>query len=471
MTVRTRFAPSPTGSMHIGNVRTAAYSWLLARHCGGQFILRIEDTDRTRYVEGAVEEIMAGLKWLGLDWDEGPLYQSQRLDIYRQYADQLLAEGKAYRCWCSPARLEQMRDAQKKAGRPTGYDRYCRGEAHGHTPEEPHVIRFAMPVSGETVFHDEVRGDLRFDNALIDDFVMVKADGFPTYQFANVVDDHLMGITHVIRSEEWLSSTPKHVQLYKALGWEPPVFVHPSLILGPDRSKLSKRHGAVAFKDYSQKGYLPDALLNFMALLGWSPGDDREVMPRAELVEAFDVPGIVNHPAIFDIQKLEWINRQHMRSLSDKELAEKALPSLQERGLMSQSPSADEMQYLATVCGLMKERLTVVPDVADFAGYFFTEDFDYEEKGQKWLHQPDASALYSRLAEALASTAWDVAAIEECVRSVGQEFGREGGKVIHPVRVACTGRTVGPSLFDALVAMGRDRVVRRLKRAAGAAAA
>lgn len=462
MSVKTRFAPSPTGSMHIGNVRTAAFAWLFARHHGGEFVLRIEDTDRTRYVEGAVEQIMEGLRWLGLDWDEGPVFQSDRLGIYAEHAQKLIDEGKAYRCWCSPDRLTELREQQKAAGQPTGYDRHCREDSHGRGVEEPHVVRFKMPQVEFTEFHDQVRGDLRFENALQDDFVMMKTDGFPTYQFANVVDDHLMGITHVIRSEEWISSTPKHVQLYKAFGWEPPCFAHPPLILGPDRSKLAKRHGAVSFAEFIDKGFLPDAMLNFMALLGWSPGDDREVMTRQELIEAFDIPGIVNHPAVFDTQKMEWIQRQHLRLLPDRELAERAKPLLEERGL---AEGADE-DYLTSVLGLMKERLGVLSDLPDVAGYFFREDFDYDQKAAKWLKDSGVEQLYDQLIQALAEVEWTEASIEAAVREAGASVGREGGKVIHPVRVAATGCTVGPSLFAALEVLGRERVIARLKRAA-----
>ncbi|BCW98934.1 MAG: glutamate--tRNA ligase [Armatimonadota bacterium] len=462
--LRTRFAPSPTGSMHIGNARTAAFAWLLARHHGGQFILRIEDTDRTRYVEGSVEEIQDGLKWLGLDWDEGPYFQSQRLEIYRELAEQLVREGKAYRCWCSPERLAQMREEQKAAGLPTGYDRRCRAGETRHTAEEPHVIRFAMPLDGVTEFHDHVRGTLSFENALIDDFVMLKADGFPTYQFANVVDDHLMGITHVVRSDEWLSSTPKHVQLYAAFGWEPPQFVHPALILGPDRSKLSKRHGAVSFREFTQMGYLPDALLNFLALLGWSPGDNREVMTRQELIEAFDIPGIVNHPAIFDRQKLDWLNRQHIRMLPDGDLARRVKPLLEEKGLGGLQDG-----YLESVVRVMKDRLTFLHDIVDLASYFFTDEFEYEEKGAKWLRDPGAAQFLEGIADALKDCEWSEAAIEARVREAGEKLGREGGSLIHPIRYACTGKTVGPSLFAALETLGRDRVVRRLRRAADVA--
>ncbi len=451
--------------MHIGNVRNAVFSWLFARRHGGSFVLRIEDTDRSRLVEGAVAEIKDGLTWLGLDWDEGPVFQSGRLDIYREHARRLVDEGRAYRCWCSPERLAEMREEQKAAGRPTGYDRHCREDSHGRTEDEPHVIRFAMPLEGETSFHDEVRGDISFDNALIDDFVMMKADGFPTYQFASVVDDHLMDITHVIRSDEWVASTPKHVRLYEALGWEPPKFVHPSLILGPDRSKLSKRHGATSFVEFVERGYLPDALVNFLSLLGWSPRDDREVMTREELIAAFDIEGMVNHPAVFDVQKLEWISRQHLRLLPDVRLAALARPVLEARGLVSAPAEPGADAYIAAVCGVMKERLTVLPDIADVAGYFFREDFDYDEKGRKWFVEDGVRDLFEALAGALETVDWTGESIEAAVRETGQRMGREGGRIIHPVRVAATGQTAGPSLFAALAVMGKERVTARLRRA------
>ncbi len=477
--------------MHIGNVRNAAFSWLLARHFEGEFVLRIEDTDRTRYVPGAVEEIIEGLRWLGTDWDEGPIYQSSRLKHYQEYAQKLLDGGHAYCCWCSPERLAEMREEQQKAGRPTGYDRYCREDSHGRSLDEPHVIRFAMPTQGTTVFTDAVRGEFSFDNVLQDDFVMLKADGYPTYHLASVVDDYLMNITHVVRSEEWISSTPKHLQLYHALGWQAPTLVHPPLILGPDRSKLSKRHGSVAFKDYIEHGYLPDAVLNFMALLGWSPGDNREVMTREELTEAFSIEGIVKHPAIFDIQKLDWINQQHTNRLSNEDYEAEVrrhirlcethadkLPENEREEKLSVLKRFEEMfdgvdpDYRSEVIALMQSRSTPVADFIDYSWNYFATDFDYEEKGLKWLRDETAPGYYEKLEAALEATDWASPAreelhalLEEQIRSVGASVGREGGAVIHPVRIASTGRTVGPSLFEALAVLGKDRVIERLRKA------
>lgn len=491
MTVRTRFAPSPTGSMHIGNVRNAAFSWLLARHSDGEFVLRVEDTDRARYVPGAVEEIIEGLRWLGTDWDEGPIYQSSRLNLYQNYCEELLAKGRAYRCWCSPERLDAMRKEQQASGQPTGYDRWCRGNSHGRTLDEAHVIRFAMPLDGTTAFTDEVRGEFSFDNALQDDFVMLKADGYPTYHLASVVDDHLMRITHVVRSEEWISSTPKHLQLYMALGWKPPALVHPPLILGPDRSKLSKRHGAVAFKDYIEHGYLPDAVLNFMALLGWSPGDNREVMSREELTQAFSIEGIVKHPAIFDIQKLDWINQQHTNRLSNEDYEAEVRRHIRLRenhaDRLPDSEREEELKRLKTfetmfddadpdyrgeVIALMQSRSTPVADFIDYSWNYFAADFDYEEKGLKWLREESAPEFLGKLADALDSMDWGLpekeqlqARLEQEVRSLGAIAGRDGGAVIHPVRIASTGRAVGPSLFEALAVLGKARVSERLRRA------
>ncbi|MBI2844641.1 MAG: glutamate--tRNA ligase [Armatimonadetes bacterium] len=478
--IRVRFAPSPTGSPHIGNIRTAVFDWLFARHEGGVFILRIEDTDRARLVPGAMEEIMRDLRWAGLDWDEGPevggpygpYIQSERVDLYQKHAEQLVAEGRAYHCYCTAERLEEMRKAQQAAGKPTGYDQRCRylteeERAALASESDTFVIRFAMPTSGQTSFVDVVRGELSFDNALQDDFVILKSDGYPTYHFASVVDDHLIKISHVIRSEEWISSTPKHVQLYSALGWEPPAWVHPSLILGPDRSKLSKRHGAVNFSTYIEEGYLPDAMVNYLALLGWSAGEDRDIYSIQELIEKFTLEGITGHPAIFDAQKLLWMNGVYIRQTSMNRLAELILPYLQKAGLVSEPPSDSELDYVRKIVPLIQDRLKVLSEAPELAEFFFREEPAYDPKAvQKWLERPEASELLTKVVDRLEELEeWNVGAIESAVREAGADVGAEGGKVIHPVRVASTGRTVGPGLFETLEVLGRDRVVTRLRRA------
>ncbi|MHB0912727.1 MAG: glutamate--tRNA ligase [Armatimonadota bacterium] len=477
--VRVRFAPSPTGFAHIGNMRNAVLDWLLRRHAGGEFILRIEDTDRARYVEGALEEVLESLTWLGTLWDEGPevggpvgpYFQSERLDLYNEYAEKLIASGDAYYCFCTTERLAEMRSEQEAKKESTGYDRLCLGL----TPEEVEakrgrgecgVLRFKVPHEGTTIFSDAVRGEISFENRLLDDFVIMKSDGYPTYHFASVVDDHLMRITHVIRSEEWISSTPKHVLLYSALGWEPPAFVHPPLILGPDRSKLSKRHGAVRFLDYKEKGFLPEAMMNFVALLGWSPGEDRELYTVEELIERFSLEGIVNHPVVFDIQKLEWMNGVYMRQAELGRIVNLSLPHLQEAGLVPENPSGGELAYVREVIGLVKERVKILSEVPQATEFFFQDEPEYEEKGwKKWLAKEYVPELLRCLSAALeALPEWSVEALEEAVRKVGESLEVSGGQVIHPVRMAVTGRTAGPGLFETMSVLGRERVVHRLNR-------
>jgi len=482
MPVRVRFAPSPTGSPHIGTIRTAVFDWLFARHEGGVFVLRIEDTDRARLVPGALEEIMRDLRWAGLQWDEGPeaggpygpYLQSERVEHYRSSAERLVETGHAYYCYCTPERLAELRKRQEAEGRPTGYDRRCRNlppeeKARLQAASTPRVVRFAMPDSGTTTFHDIVRGDVTFDNALQDDFVILKSDGFPTYHLANVVDDHLMEITHVIRGEEWISSTPKHVQLYAAFGWEPPVWVHPPLILGPDRSKLGKRHGAVSFSAYIEGGYLPEAMVNYLALLGWSAGEDRDLYSIEELTQRFTLEGIINHPAIFDADKLLWMNGQYIRMAGVERLTDLVLPYLVKAGLASEHPSPDELDYLRKVVAPIQDRLKVLADAPELAEFFFREEPAYDPKAvEKWLARPEAPELLSRVADRLeALDVWSLETIERAVREAGAEVGAEGGKVIHPVRVAATGRTVGPGLFETLEVLGKHRVVTRLRKAPG----
>jgi len=469
-TVRVRFAPSPTGSPHIGNIRTALFTWLFARKHGGVFILRIEDTDRARYVEGSVREIMDSLRWLGLDWDEGPYFQSQRLPLYREVAEKLVETGHAYRCYCTPERLEELRRQQEAAKQPTGYDRKCRYLSEQERREReaqgiPYVIRFAMPLEGETVFHDEIRGEIRFENALLDDFVMLKSDGYPTYHLASVTDDHHMGITHVIRGEEWISSTPRHVQIYQALGWELPKFAHLPMILGTDRKKLSKRHGSVQFMEYIQQGYLPEAMFNFLALLGWSSDEDRELFSREELMRRFDLSGVQENPAIFDGQKLLWMNGVYIRCKPIEELTQLCLPYLQEAGLMPEHPSPEEVTYAQRVIALEAERMKLLSEVVSLTEYFFRDTLEYEEKGvRKWLTQPYVPQMLEMLIDRYSKLEpFNVPHIETTTRAVAEELGVSAAQVIHPTRVAVSGRTVGPGLFEMIEVMGKERVLHRLR--------
>ena len=478
--VRVRFAPSPTGSPHIGSVRTAIYDWLFAKHTGGKFILRIEDTDRARFVPGSTEEILESLRWLGIEIDEGPevggpygpYLQTERLDLYQKHAQQLLDEGKAYHCFCTSERLDEMRKAQEAAKQPTGYDRLCLQlppEEAAKKLEEgaPAVIRFKVPQEGTTTFHDIVRGDISFENRLIDDFVIIKSDGYPTYQFASVVDDHLMEITHVIRGEEWISSTPKHVLEYQAFGWEMPIFAHAPLLVGPDRAKLGKRHGSVKFMDFIEQGFVREAIINFVTLLGWSPGSDQEVFSVEELIERFTLEGIVNHPVVFDREKMMWMNGVYIRAMDIGELANLCLPFLQDACLVSRNPSPEDMEYVKQVVALEQERLKLLSEIVELTRFFFEDEPEYDEKGvRKWLSQDYVPNLLRKLIANLgALQEFTIESIDETVRRTGEEINLSGGQVIHPIRMAVTGRMVGPGLFETVAVLGKERVLCRLNRA------
>lgn len=458
------------------------FDYLYARHTGGTFILRIEDTDRARYVEGSLEEIMSGLRWLGMQWDEGPevggdygpYFQSERLQHYQDCAKQLVDEGKAYYCYCTRERLDDLRNGQEAAKQGTGYDRRCRDltpaqreELAGQNPNP--VIRFKMKSEGRTEFDDAVRGRVGFENSLQDDFVAIKADGFPTYHFASVVDDHLMEITHVIRGDEWLSSAPKHLQLYEAFGWTPPVWVHPPLILDTSGKKLSKRSGvSTAVADYITQGYLPDAMLNFLATMGWSSGEDRKLYTRDELIEKFTLEGITNHPAVFDVARLNDLQGEYVRMMSVEQLAEMVLPYMQSAGFVSEYPSDEERAYLLKVTALIQERLVLLNEAPERTSFFYLDDFDYEEKGaRKHLAKDTTPALLKSVVDSLSVLSdWNTDSVEAAVREAGARVGIEGGGVIHPVRMAITGRTFGPGLFELMEVIGKDRCILRLRRAA-----
>ena len=488
--IRVRYAPSPTGQPHLGNVRTALFNWLFARRYGGKFVLRIEDTDQERAVPGVVDAILESLRWLDLDWDEGPdmggpwgpYVQSQRLDIYQQAADRLLAQGQAYPCYCSQERLKGLRLAGRGGDSPSGsspsggYDGHCRDltDEERRSYEEqglPHILRFRMPADGETALTDLIRGDVSWDNALLDDFVMMKSDGFPTYHLANVVDDHLMGISHVLRAEEWLPSTPRHLRLYEALGYEPPLFGHLPMILGPDRSKLSKRHGATALLDYREAGYLPGAMVNFMALLGWSLDDKTDVIARDDLVQSFSLQRVGKSGAIFDQERLLWMNGVYIRSMAPEELALHARPFMQQDlpGFDSDSDSTKGTQQLARIMPLLQERLKTLRDAGPMASYFFQEELDYEPSllTPKGLDQAATIHALRRAHDGLASLPqFDAESIEQGLRSLAEEMGISGRQLFSALRVAATGRTAAPPLFETLEALGQDRCLARVRRAA-----
>lgn len=484
MTVRVRYAPSPTGDPHVGNIRSALFNWLYARHTGGTFIVRIEDTDQARLVPGSLDAILDALRWLGLDWDEGPgadaahgpYVQSERLDIYRKHAEWLLSEGKAYHCYCTPERLDAVRKQRQKERQPTGYDRRCRepngaAEAREENPNPP-VVRFKMPTEGNITVNDFVRGEVTFDVSLLDDFVLLKSDGYPTYHLANVVDDHLMEITHVMRAEEWLPSAPRHKLLYEAFGYEMPELVHLPLILGPDRSKLSKRHGAASVLEFRDMGYLPDALVNFLALLGWSLDETSEVFTKDELVKHFTPERIVANPAVFNIEKLDWFNGLYIRGMGDAELADALVPWLEDskHGLPGNAVPVDR-QYLARIVPLERERLKRLSEAPEVLSFFFEERLEYDPAllVPKGLDADGARrALEAALATAEGADDWSVGALETAYRALAEWLGVKTGQLFGAIRVAVTGRTAAPPLFDTLSVLGKERCVSRLQAALAA---
>jgi glutamyl-tRNA synthetase len=475
--VRVRFAPSPTGYPHVGNIRTAMFNWLMARHTGGRFVLRIEDTDIARRVEGAVEAIMDGLKWLGLDWDEGPdvggdygpYYQSQRVELYREAAERLVAQGDAYYCYCSSERLEEMRKEQAQRKQSLGYDRHCRNltpqerakkESEGITP----VVRFKVPLEGKTQFNDLIYGDIVFEHETIDDFVLLKSDGYPTYHLANVIDDNAMAISHVIRAEEWISSTPRHLLLYQALGLNPPHYVHHPMILGPDRAKLSKRHGSVSILDYREKGYLPETMLNFLALIGWSLDDSTEIMSRQELIDYFSLERIGSSGAVFNREKLDWMNGVYIRDLNMEDLTERVLPFL-EKGLPAEVKRPLDRDYIRRVVPLIRERINTLAEAATYADFFFINTLEYEASiliGKKMIVETTLETL--KAAEERLSTlkSFDHDLLEDTLRNLAGELGLKTGQLFGLLRAATTGRSATPPLFDTMEVLGKERCLNRI---------
>ena len=479
MTVRTRYAPSPTGDPHLGNIRTALFDWLLVQRYGGQFILRIEDTDQARYVEGGVENLMAALRWLGLDWDEGPdvggpvapYVQSQRLDIYREHADILLASDHAYHCYCSPERLDEVRKAQQARKEPPRYDRHCRdltpeqraeARASGVTP----VVRFKTPLTGETRTLDALRGEVVFQNSTLDDFVILKSDGYPTYHLAAMVDDHLMGITHVLRDESWLPSAPRHFLIYQAFGWEAPIFAHVSRVLGSDKAKLSKRHGAHSVLEYRDQGYLPQALVNFLALLGWSLDDHTDIMSLHTLTQNFSIERLIPNPAVFNAEKLLWMNGVYIRAMDDEAFADAVRPFL-EGGL----GRPVDRELLLRIVPLVKERIRLLSEIVEMADFFFTEgELEYQIEtllGKRYASDPAAAAealdTVMRAIDGLES--WDHETIESAIRPLAEDLDVKTGDLFGLIRVAVTGKTATPPLFETMEVLGPERTRERQRSA------
>ena len=460
MSVRTRFPPSPTGYLHIGGARTALFNWLFARRHGGRFVLRIEDTDRERSTAESVQAIFDSLTWLGLDWDEGPHYQSGRYDIYRARAQELLAGGHAYRCYCTPAELDARRQAALAAGRRPAYDRTCR-DRRGVVPDTPFVLRFRTPLTGQTVIDDQVKGPVVFQHADLDDFVILRSDGTPIYNFCVVVDDVDMTISHVIRGDDHLANTPRQVLLYQTLGAPLPVFAHVPLILGLDKTRLSKRHGATSVMAYQELGYLPEALVNYLARLGWSHGD-QELFTREELVRHFSLENVGKAAGIFNPEKLEWVNFQYLKAMPVPRLTELLVPFLVRAGL----PVPADGTWLARVVTTLRERAKTLVELAAFCRFFLVDTVVPDEKAaSKHLTPAIAPALDDLVRQLATLDRWSTDSIESVFQQVITAHGMKLGTLAQPVRVAVTGGTVSPGIFEVLDVLGRERTLARIRHA------
>ncbi len=458
-----RFAPSPTGYLHVGGARTAIFNWLYARSSGGRFLLRIEDTDRERSSEEMTREILDGLRWLGVDWDHEPVLQSSRLDRHKAEALRLLSEGKAYPCFCAQETLERKRAAAESAGGDTRYDRACLGlreeeRAAMMSEGRPFVLRFRVP-DGSTEFYDIVHEETAFSNSEIEDFVILRSDGSPVYMMAVVVDDHDMEVTHVVRGDDHLPNTPKQILLYRALGYDVPMFGHVPLILGADKKRLSKRHGATSVGEYRSRGILPAALFNFLALLGWSPGGDREVMSREEIVASFDPRRLLKKSSVFDEEKLQWMNGKHLRMLSDED----AISLI--RAFRPEKFAGVNDEYALSVLPLMRDRMELLTDFYDKGGYFFEDPAGYDEGACRKHWKADIQRHMAELVEELRNCAFDAQSLDETVRRRAADAGLGAGKLIHPLRLALTGGTQSPGLFEMMIVLGREACLRRIRRA------
>ena len=477
---RVRFAPSPTGYLHVGGARTALFNWLFARRHGGVFVLRIEDTDVERSSDDMVTGILDGLRWLGLDWDEGPgvggphapYFQSQRLDGYRAAAETLVAGGRAYYCYCTQEEIKAKREAGEKASGGWIYDRTCAALSSDEVAArerdgKPRAVRFRV-APGSVRVDDLVHGPIDFDAALIEDFIILRSDGHPTYHLSVVSDDIAMGMTHVVRGDDHISNTPKQILLYQALGAALPKFAHVPLILGADKKRLSKRHGATSVMEYETQGYLPEAMVNFLSLLGWSPGaGDREIFSKGELAEIFNLEGISGGDAVFNLEKLDWFNQQHIARLSPDELARRLQPSFEAAGLWSDDLLGARRAWFLAVLALLAPRTKRLTDFAPQAAFFLRDELEFDEAAvKKHLRVEGMSAHLAALDEALAALPeFDVVSTEAAVRGVAEARGIKAGTLIHAVRVAVTGKTVSPGLFEVLALVGRQRVATRLAAA------
>jgi glutamyl-tRNA synthetase len=469
--IRTRFAPSPTGFLHVGGLRTALYAYLFAKKHGGKFLLRIEDTDKTREVVGGTQNIINTLHWADLFFDEGPgvegplgpYIQSQRLELYQKHAQELIAAGHAYYCFCSAERLDAVRQAQIASKLPPAYDRLCRKltteevQAKLATSEKQ-VIRMKVPLTGSITFNDIVRNEVSIGYSVVDDQVIIKSDGFPTYHLAVVVDDHYMQISHVIRGEEWLPSTPKHLLLYQYFGWQAPLFAHLPLLLNPDRSKLSKRQGDVAVEDYRAKGYLKEALINFVAFLGWNPGGTRELFSLQELEQEFSLERVGSAGAVFNVEKLNWINHQHIMLKSDEEVLAMVKPLMQQAGWQIPDDA-----YSLRVMKVLKERLVVLPDFITYGDYFFKAPTSFDETAvtKNWHHYtPEHIALFVERVKALST--FDVPSLEAALKATLEQTGAKMGALMAPLRITLTGFAQGVSVYELMEILGKEESLKRI---------
>lgn len=471
-TVRVRFAPSPTGELHIGGARTALFNLLYARSKGGTLVLRIDDTDLERSRVDYVEKLFLSLRWLGLDWDEGPYYQSKRQEQYIAEAERLLDQNKGYHCYCTTEELAKGREEAKKENRAFIYPGTCRDlspemEEKCRSEGRNAVVRLRTPDSGETVVDDLIRGKVHFDNEMLDDFIILKSNGQPTYNFASVVDDLQLKITHVIRAEEHLSNTPRQQLCALALGYELPAFAHVPMILAPDRSKLSKRHGATSVEEFRNEGYLPEALINYMALLGWSPGEDRELLSLEEMVEAFKLEKVNKTAAIYDVNKLAWMNGHYIRESDPERLSEAARPFFERHSLLTGELTSDELDYFKKVLKAVRERARTLEELAEAAEYFFLDDFEYDQKGIKKAFKKEGAAdvLRSIRQELDALDDFNEGKTEAHFNEISDKTGLSFGRLIQPTRLALTGRMGGPGLFEIISLLGKEKTLARIDKA------
>jgi nondiscriminating glutamyl-tRNA synthetase len=476
--IRVRYAPSPTGHLHIGNARTALFNYLFARNQGGKFIIRIEDTDKKRNIEGGEESQLKYLKWLGIDWDEsvdkpgeyGPYRQSERNDIYQKYYNELLEKGLAYKCYCTEEELEAEREAQLAKGETPKYSGKCRHlseeerarlEEEGRKPS----IRFAVPAGKIYAFNDMVKGEVSFESDGIGDHVIVKKDGTPTYNFAVTVDDHLMKISHVLRGDDHISNTPKQLMIYEAFGWEPPIFGHMTLIVNESRKKLSKRDESIIqfIEQYEELGYLPEALFNFIALLGWAPGGEEEIFTKEEFIKIFDPKRLSKSPALFDKQKLTWMNNQYLKQLDIDKLVELTLPQLIKAGRISEPLSEQDKKWVRDLSALYQEKMSYGAEIVELSELFFKDEVEFEEEAKEVLKEEQVPEVLSAfLKEIEELEVFDAEGIKAAMKAVQKSTGQKGKKLFMPIRVATTGQTHGPDLPQAIALLGKEKIKNRL---------